>query len=167
MDVKSWDELKAGLLVALSVMAAGVLVRLARGLPFTSVDHYEVDEVRQLTRAVDQIMRSLKLLVLVVVIGMITLVIALPLQKALETHLSINGRFWIGCAISGFIGLTLSYVCTRMWQVIRGDQELTSLQSAFVVRAVERKQAKRFEDQISGVDAVKFKAPDDYGKLVN
>jgi hypothetical protein len=44
VDVKSWDELKAGLLVALSVMAAGVLVRLARGLPFTAVDHYEVDE---------------------------------------------------------------------------------------------------------------------------
>jgi hypothetical protein len=111
-------------------------------------------------------MRSLKVLVLVVVIGMTTLVIALPLQKALETHLSANGRFWIGCAISGFIGLTLSYVCTRMWQVIR-DQELTSLQSAFVVRAVERKQARRFDEQLSGPVERKFKAPDDYGKLVN
>jgi ABC-type amino acid transport system permease subunit len=167
MDIAFWDELKAGLLVALSVMAAGVLVRLARGLPFTSVDHYEVDEVRQLTRAIDQIMRSLKLLVLVVVIGMVALVIALPLQKALGPHFSSNGRFWIGCAVSGFIGLTLSYVCTRMWQVIRGDLELTGLQSKFVVRAVERKQAKRFDDQISNADGVKFKSPDDYGKIVN
>jgi hypothetical protein len=141
--------------------------RLARGLPFTSVDHYEVDEVRQLTRAVDQIMRSLKLLILVVLIGMVALVVALPLQKAIETNLSANGRFWVGCVISGFIGLTLSYVCSRMWQVIRGDQELTTLQSAFVVRAVERKQAKRFEDQISSTEAVKFKAPDGYGNLIN
>jgi hypothetical protein len=98
---------------------------------------------------------------------MVALVVALPLQKTLETHLSANGRFWIGCAISGFIGLTLSYVCSRMWQVIRGDQELTGLQSKFVVRAVERKQAKRFEDQISNADGVKFKSPEDYGKLVN
>lgn len=52
IDLKFWDDQKAGLLVALSVMAAGVLVRLARGLPFTSVDQYELDEVRQLTKAV-------------------------------------------------------------------------------------------------------------------
>jgi ABC-type amino acid transport system permease subunit len=167
VDVTSWDELKAGLLVALSVMAAGVLVRLARGLPFTSVDHYELDEVRQLTRAVDQIMRSLRLLVLVVLTGMVALAIALPLHKALGAHLSAKGNLWLGCAISGFIGLTLAYVCSRMWQVIRGDQELTSLQSRFVVRAVERKQAKRFEDQIPRTEGTTFKSPDNYGKLVN
>ena len=89
------------------------------------------------------------------------------LQKALENHLPSNGRFWIGCLLSGFIGLTLSYVCSRMWQVIRGDQELTALQSKFVVRAVERKQARRFEDQVSSSNGGKLKAPDDYGKLVN
>ena len=167
VDVTSWDELKAGLLVALSVMAAGVLVRLARGLPFTSVDHYELDEVRQLTRAVDQIMRSLKLLVLAVVIGMVALVIALPMQKALGAHVSVSAGVWLGRAISGFIGLILAYVCSRMWQVVRGDQELTILQSKFVVRAVERKQAKRFEDQMSRTEGAPFKSPDSYGKLVN
>jgi len=167
VDVTSWDELKAGLLVALSVMAAGVLVRLARGLPFTSVDHYELDEVRQLTRAVDQIMRSLKLLVLVVLTGMVALVIALPMEKALGAHLSASAGVWVGRTISGFIGLILAYVCSRMWQVIRGDEELTGLQSKFVVRAVERKQAKRFENQISRTEGATFKSPDNYGKLVN
>jgi hypothetical protein len=167
IDVKSWDGLKAGLLVALSVMAAGVLVRLARGLPFTSVDHYEVEEVRQMTGAVDQIMRSLKLLILIVLIGMVVLIVALPLQSAIESQVSAGVRAWVGYALSGLIGLVLSYVCSRMWQVIKGDQELTTLQSKFVVRAVERKQAKQFEEQIANTDSPKFKPPVDYGKLIN
>ncbi|MBH5372962.1 hypothetical protein [Bradyrhizobium glycinis] len=157
--------MKAGLLVALSVMAAGVLVRLARGLPFTSADHYEVDEVRRLTKAVEQIMRSLKLLILAVLLAMIVLVTAASVLEAFNRHMPAFCH-WVGPALSGTIGLLLAYVCIRMWQVIRGDQELTSLQSKFIVRAVERKQAARFEDQIAPSEG-NFKPPADYGKVVN
>lgn len=107
------------------------------------------------------------MLILAVLTGLISLVVALPLRTALTAHTSAASIIWIERAESGFIGLVLSYVCWRMWQVVRGDQDLTILQSKFVVRAVERKQAKRFEDQQSTRDVPSFKSPEGYGKLVN
>jgi hypothetical protein len=55
VSVDFWDASKQALLVCLSVIAAGVLVRLARALPFTFADQYELDEIRSLTKAVSQI----------------------------------------------------------------------------------------------------------------
>jgi hypothetical protein len=55
VSVEFWDSSKQALLVCLSVIAAGVMVRLARALPFTTADQYELEEIRSLTKAVSQI----------------------------------------------------------------------------------------------------------------
>lgn len=162
--VSTWDECKQGLLVALSVIAAGVLVRLARGLPFTTPDHYELDEVRKLTAAVRQIIRSLRILVRIVLSGMIILVLAHPLISYI-TQIIPEYALVIEKIISGVLGAILTYVLLRMLQVVKGDQDFTELQSQFIVRAVERRQGKKFEEQTAKTSS-EFKNPEGYGRQI-
>lgn len=167
ISVQFWDASKQGLLVALSVIAAGVLVRLARGLPFTTADHYELDEIRHLTRAVSQVLRSLRLLIIVVLAGMIGLIFAKPILELSLTVAQLGPyEDYVEAAISGTLGLILCYVLFRMLQVVRGDQDLTELQSSFIVRAVERRQAKNFEAQHTTGSPSSFKPPAGYGRVV-
>jgi uncharacterized protein YacL len=145
------------------VIAAGVLVRLARALPFTTSDQYELDEIRRLTKAVAQIARSLRALLIAVLVGMIGLVVAKPIVAAAkEAPIFEAYAPQIEGLVSGILGFILAYVLFRMLQIVRGDQDLTDLQSGFVVRAVERKQADRFAKQQDG--AIPFKQPEDFGK---
>lgn len=167
VGVGFWDESKQGLLVALSVIAAAVLVRLARGLPFTTPDHYEVDEIRALTDAVSQILRSLKALIIVVFATMSFLIIARLMQSLLSKAL---GKFFqhdpSDAIISGSIGFAIGYVLVRILHVVQGDCDLTRLQSKFIVRAVERKQAKVFLEIEKKGSSTPFTTPDGYGKVV-
>ncbi len=165
--VTVWDDSKQGLLVALSVIAAGVLVRLARGLPFTTPDHYEVDEIRKLTEAIRQIVRSLRLLIMFVLAGMFGLVVAKPLFDLAKATPSVAPHAGhVESAVSALLAFILTYVVWRMLQVVKGDQDLTELQSSFVVRAVERRQGKRYEEQQAKSNAKPFKAPENYGQRI-
>src|SRR5829696_416422 len=106
VSIAFWDASKQGLLVALSVIAAGVLVRLARGLPFTTPDHYEVDEIRKLTKAVEQIMRSLRALITLTLAGMVALVLAKPVLEFASSISQISKYASnIEALLSGIIGL--------------------------------------------------------------
>jgi hypothetical protein len=162
VPVEFWDTSKQALLVCLSVIAAGVLVRLARALPFTTADQYELDEIRKLTKAVSQIARSLRALLIAVLVGMIGLIVAKPLFEVTKGAGTWAAHVDIESVISGVLGFILSYVLFRMLAVVRGDQDLTELQSTFVVRAVERKQAERFQKLQER--AAPFKQPDDFGE---
>lgn len=166
MPLALWETSKQALLVCMSVIAAGVLVRLARGLPFTNADHYEVDEIRQLTSALGQIIRSLKALIIVVFVSMMALIFAKPLADALRgVTMLAPASPYIDPAISALLGLLVGYVLWRIYQVVHGDEDLTELQGKFVVRAVERAQAKRFEaQQARDAPDEEFKNPIGYGK---
>lgn len=166
-SVDFWDGAKQAFLVSLSVVAAGVLVRLARGLPFTSPDHYEVEEIRELTKAVEQICRSLRALIVVVLMAMVSLALAKPVSVFLEGVPALHSHAaWTERAISSLLAFLLSYVFVRMFQVVQGDYNLTLLQSKFIVRAVERQQAKRFDKSEAKRSATPFKTPEGYGKIV-
>jgi hypothetical protein len=162
-----WDASKQGLLVALSVVATGVLVRIARGLPFTTPDHYEVEEIRTLAKAVSRIIRALRALIFFVLAGMVSLVLAKPvLDFALAVPALQPLAGYAERAISAGLAFILTYVFVRMLQVVKGDQDLAELQSKFIVRAVERKQAKRFEEQQRAESAPVLKRPEGYGRVM-
>jgi hypothetical protein len=167
VSVNFWDLSKQAFLVSLSVIAAGVLVRLARGLPFTNVDHYEVEEIRDLTKAVDQICRSLRALIFVVLLAMVFLVLAKPVVEAAKlAQITAPYGERIVQISSGLLGFLIGYIFMRMVQVIQGDYDLTKLQSKFVVRAVERKQLKQFDGLDPKVGKAQFKNPEGYGKII-
>lgn len=162
--VEAWDSAKQALLVALSVIAAGVLVRLARGLPFTNPDHYEVHEIRQLSQAIDQILRSLRVLIILVLCSMILISFLMPIYEIIMSlELKTNHPERI---LSGLTGFSIGYIFSRMIQVVQGDYDLTRLQSEFIVRAVERKQAKRFDEIETKSSGKPFSSPEDFGRIV-
>lgn len=167
VGIAFWDTSKQAFLVGLSVIAAGVLVRLARGLPFTAADHYEVDEIRGLTNAMRQIVRSLRILITAVLLSMLGLVIAKPFIDTLQAAPKFVPYIsYIEHSVSGALGFVLTYVSWRMLQVVKGDQDLTELQSKFIVRAVERRQAKIFDQQQADTSTSPFKSPEGYGRRI-
>jgi hypothetical protein len=168
IPIDLWDSVKQPLLVASSVLAAGVLVRLARGLPFTNSDQFEVEEIRALTKAVKQVMRALRMLIFMLFIAMISLAFVKPILDRIAPSTNI-GMFsiWARVLASGLLGFLFSYGFMRITHVVHGDYDLVDLQSGFMVRAVERKAAKQFEDQHStGVTDSTVRTPEGYGKII-
>lgn len=143
------------------------IVRLARGLPFTSPDLYELDEIRQLTQAIKQIVRALRILFVVTLAAMVALVVLKPLTAALAVAVpQPYSRYLIQYVALGLMGLVVGFVFSRMYSIVVGDYDLTLLQSKFLERAVERKQARRFEDRVIQPGADGFKSPEGFGRVI-
>lgn len=159
-----WKDNRAGLLVALSVVAAGTLVRLARGLPFTTPDHYELGEIRDLTAAVAQIMRKLRVLLVVIIATMLSLVLAFPIVDILDSNTAIP-RCYLILACSSILGAMHAYVFVRMYQVVLGDEDLTKRQSQYIERAVARRQRDRFDKSTDQGESIRSGA--NYGKQLD
>lgn len=166
VSVGFWDNSKAAVLTALSVIGAGVLVRLARGLPFTNVDQFQLDEARKISAAVKQSIRALRILIFVILIAMASLVLVKGLTDAAIAALQPDITKFVEPVASGLIGLLLSYIFVRITAVIQGDVALVDLQSEFFVRAVERKQGERFEKARSSSSEVPPANPKGYGKVI-
>lgn len=156
------------LLTTLSVVAAGVLVRLSRGLPFSNAEQLQLDEARKLAKAVKESVKSLRSLLVVVFVTMFTLFLSVPLSTYLATVLSKRSDFvsYIDPAISAFISLSLTYVFVRIFAVISGDIGIVNLQTDYLVKAVERKQGEQFEQSRKSSNAPKMKNPEGYGKII-
>ncbi|WP_037431504.1 hypothetical protein [Sinorhizobium fredii] len=165
VSVDFWDSSKAAILTALSVIGAGVLVRLARGLPFTNVDQFQLDEARKISSAIKQSIRALRVLIFVIIMAMVSLVLVKGLTATITAALP-HGNVFVGPAASGLVGLLLSYILVRITAVIQGDVALVDLQSDFFVRAVERKQGERFEKARSSAPDVPPANPKGYGKVI-
>jgi hypothetical protein len=168
-SVTFWDGSKAPLLTALSVIAAGVLVRLARGMPFTNPDQFELDEVRQIAAATKKSIRALRALIVIVFLCMGSVVFAKAVAEAgaayLATHLP-DLVPYAEPAVSAFVGFLLTYVFVRIFAVIRGDVSLVDLQAQLLVKAVERKQSDRFGKALEKIDTPPMKNPEGYGKVI-
>jgi hypothetical protein len=166
ISVGFWDLSKQPILTALSVIAAGVLVRLARGSPFTNADGFELEEARQISRAIKQSIRALRTLIIVVFLTMFALVFAQPVLIVVMRSLPSVDTAIAGPMVSALIALLLSYVFIRVFTVIQGDVGLVDMQAKYLVSAVERKQAKRFADDMEKSSSPAPQNPEGYGKVI-
>lgn len=166
VSVEFWDASKAAILTALSVIGAGVLVRLARGLPFTNADQFQVEEARKIAAAIKMSIRALRVLIIVILGTMVSLVVIKGVVSAIALRWP-NAEVTTNEIASGIIGLLLGYILVRITAVIQGDVGLVDLQSEYFVKAVERKQAERFEKAQArmSTDAPPSN-PKDYGKII-
>jgi hypothetical protein len=166
LTIGFWDDARQSLLVALSVIAAGVLVRLARGLPLSAAEDLELSEARSIVTAAKRVMRSLQHLIGITLATMIWLIILkattayLTSFGVLRPHSEVAER-----VLSALTGLLILYVFMRIIDVIKGDYDLVSLQGDFLVRQVERRTAAQFE-KAQNRDAAQFKAPEGYGRRI-
>lgn len=165
VGIGTWDTTKTGLLTALSVIAAAALVRLARGLPFTNPDHFELDEVEQVTSAVKQLARSLRLFLGVALSTMVLLVLAQPLANVIgRLSLTASAQEVLLRLLSGIVGGFLAYVLVRLWQIVGSDLSLLDKQAQFTVRAVQRKARRKDEERAEQQAVPPFQTPEGYGR---
>jgi hypothetical protein len=150
VSVSAWGDLRSNFLPALSVIAAGVLVRLARGIPFSNLDQFEVEEARRVSAAFVQVVRSLRALMYATLAAMLWLAVAPDLAQQLDPVISKMGfaRF-LNPTLSATIGLVVAFAITRMVEVIQGDVSLAILQQSLLVKAAERRAAAAFQTTIS------------------
>lgn len=166
MSVEFWDASKAAILTALSVIGAGVLVRLARGLPFTNADQFQVEEARKIAAAFKQSILALRMLMIIILGTMVSLVVVKGVVSATSLRWP-NAATEADLIASGIIGLLLGYILVRITGVIQGDVGLVDLQSEIFVKSVERKQAERFEKAVSrAASDAPVSNPKDYGKVI-
>lgn len=169
IPVAFWDTSKTPLLTALSVIAAGVLVRLARGLPFNNSDQFELHEARRVATAIKKSARTLRALIVVAFIAMGGLVFAKPISDTVVAFFQIyypSASTYVEPVVSGTVALLLTYVFIRVFAVIKGDVALVDLQTDLLVHSVERKQAERFDKSIEKIETPTFKTPEGYGKVI-
>ncbi len=166
MEPSHWSDIRQGTMLALSVLSAAVFVRLARGMPITNTDFFEVQEIRDLSYAVRTVMRRMIILIVLAFISIIGTVFIEILQKAVAaTALSGDLKMIVSSTFSGTLSFVITFTLARAVYVVRGDYNLVELQSDLMTRAVERKHAKEAAARLEEADkALPFKQRDGYGK---
>lgn len=161
VSIYGWEDARTWLLPALSIVAAAVLVRLARGVPFTNPDHIREEDVEAVTAAFISLSTSLRSLFFVVLGTMVVVGAASPLARLMAelvpVDLDLGNR--LGSAL---VGLCVAYSFVRMLQIAQSDVSITKLQARVIRDSVARRRAKKFaEDEMKPST---FRQPEGYGK---
>lgn len=166
-SVDTWDTWRASLLPALSIIAAGVLVRLARGLPFTNADHFKLEQFREISKRLKAISRSLRMLAYVAISTMFALIVAKNVQGLAVEHLRPWASDSLGRTISFCLGTGVSYAIVRIVQVIEGDVTLLKLQSDVIDAVIARKNGEAFKaSQAAAAAPLPIAGAENFGKTV-
>lgn len=162
-----WHESKAAVLSALSVLAAAVLVRLARGLPFTNADHFLPLEIDQVATAIAAIARSLRALIIVLLLAMAGVVCADLINAAMKENVTPEQATTVARLISSLLSLLSVYSFIRVVEVVQGDVDLVDLQGKIMREAVRRKAIKNFSESQKALAPMEYKGSESYGNLLN
>lgn len=169
MQPQHWDQSRQGLMVALSVLCAAIFVRLARGLPLTTTEFFEVDEIRKLSEAVKTVMVRMIVLIVVALVSILGLAFISVGHDIIAkvAFLSPEAKDVGSRLLTAALMLLTTFSFVRATHVIRGDYDLVELQSKLVTRAVERRKAKEEAERLQKAEeAAPFKTREGYGGLV-
>lgn len=166
-----WENITPYLMTALSVMGAGVLVRLARGIPFSGADKLNLQEVRRISSAIKASIKALRTLALTIIVAMLTLIAAPGIKINLANILNkfeaaVQYIPHTEVAIVGIIGCLLTYIILRLISVVNGDVGLVEMQTEYLEQTVTHNQAQAIQDELNADEAKPFKNPENYGKIV-
>jgi hypothetical protein len=150
VSVAQWEALRSALLPATSIIAAAVLVRLARGLPFTNADHFTLAQFRSIAGKLEENARKLRALIFVCLAGVAVLVVAPDALKALSAipglpHWSVASLDRVTSAIIAALQI---YAFARVIEVVHSDVSLLRLQAKVLETVIARKNAASFEKAI-------------------
>lgn len=150
VSVATWEELRPALLPALAIVAAAVLVRLARGLPFTNADHFTLVEFRETASRLTEIALKLRTMMWVCLAAIVQLICYPSLLSFLESVPSLLpvGLSFIERGMSALLALTTTYAFVRIIEIIQIDVALLKLQARVLEKAIASKNFKAFEKQI-------------------
>lgn len=165
VSVDGWGTWRTGLVPALSVVAAAVLVRLARGLPFTNPDHFALSDFRNVSDALEKIARSLRALIFVCFSSMVGIIIfpsVLGVVRRVVEDPRIEG--FADSALSSLLGFATSYAFVRVMQVVEGDISLLQLQTKILDGVISAKNAKAFETKMAAQPTTPIAGAENFGR---
>jgi len=149
ISLSGWESLRTAVIPAISMIAAAVLVRLARGLPFTNPDHFSLGQFRDVAAKLEVNARHLRALIWVCIGAVVAITIGAPLYRQLPP--AAPGFGWVAIAtelvVSAGIGFLVSYSFVRIFEVVQSDVLLLKLQSKIIEGVIAQKNAKAFEKE--------------------
>ncbi|MDJ0947241.1 MAG: hypothetical protein QNJ30_27655 [Kiloniellales bacterium] len=168
MQPTHWDEVGRGLTFALSLLGAAVLVRLARGMPVSDTGYFDVEEMRDLSRAVRKVYKALMLLFVVIICSILGLVFIGVLHGAIShiSNLDPGTILTLKQSATGVLVALVAFALLRAVALIKGDYDLVKKQASLMERAVERRQAARQAERLEAAEKeAPFEKREGYGKL--
>ena len=167
-DATMWTDLRQALLSVVAIISAGVLVRLARGVPFTAIDVLEADEARTLSGAIKQSVRALGVLLAVCFLTTLSLIFIGQLSRvfgseAAQRNLPFTESFDYVALIVSFL---LTFVFMRTYAVVKGDIQIVDIQANILFKKRNGEAADNFQDDVATPAKKGFQAPSGYGRVI-
>jgi hypothetical protein len=126
--------------VALSIMAAGLLVRLNRGMP--ALDWKSLDPVKRkvLTEQVVELVREYLFVLGLQLIALVSLVTLAALAKPPPL---VPTEPWIERSVVGFVGALIAMCLTRMAFIVWRDYDIVRLQKHLIDEAADKEASEQ------------------------
>jgi hypothetical protein len=131
MTIALLVEILQPLIVALSIMAAGLLVRLNRGMPTLDWKSLSAAERKVLTQKVVELTREY-----LVVLSVLGLTLAFLLLVVLNKATQFSER--LGISISALAGALLALCVSRMAYIVWRDMDIVRLQKKLIDDSADR-----------------------------
>jgi hypothetical protein len=162
IDLRVWQPVFPGMLVALSMLGAAVLVRLARNAPITAPTAFDDADLSRFFNSLEELNRRLFWIFLQAVAAIFIVLFAI----ILSSHRGpIFGYYTsLAKASSGLLGLLLIWLVTRVVAMAKGDIGFVKLQREILQNALNR-QRKIAAEKIIPAE-VEHRSPGAYGRAL-
>ena len=159
-----WEPAFPAMLVAMSMLGAAVLVRLARNAPITAPAAFDEEDLRRFFDALETLAKRLFAIFVEVILTISSIVFALVVLSKTKGP---SARDWIAYepwASALMTGLFV-WVLLRLVEMTYGDIGFIRLQRHIIEHALERERNREALKKISA--SVDWKSSGDYGRAIN
>ena len=168
-DATTWTDLSQALLSVVAIVSAGILVRLARGVPFSAIDVLEADKADELSAAIKQSVRALGGLLLVCFLTTLCLIFVGHIAGMLGTEgvqdvLPFTDHFDY---VAFVVPLLLAFVFTRTYAVVMGDIQIVDIQADILTKKRNKAAAENFRENVADPAKKGYQAPKNYGGVID
>lgn len=163
-----WQSLSTALTSVVSIISAGILVRLARGVPFSAIDVLETSEANRLAKALKGSIRALRALLLVCFLTILALVFSTQLYNFSAWASQIGFQPWYDRfdTVSFIVSALLTYVLVRTYLVVDGDVQIADIQAEILLKKRGKDKAETFSNDVAKPAKQKYKNPPGYGGAI-
>jgi hypothetical protein len=151
------------MLVALSMLGAAVLVRLARNAPITAPTAFDEPDLKRFFDALEELNRRLFWIFLQAVIAIFITLFAICVSSYKGGFFGYAGT--VSSVCSGLLGFLLMWIPTRVIAMARGDIGFVRLQREVLENALARQRKAVAEKIVPGT--VESRSPGGYGRALS
>ncbi|UWU88165.1 hypothetical protein N2605_17490 [Bradyrhizobium yuanmingense] len=162
VPLSMWKPVFPGMLVALSMLGAAVLVRLARNAPITAPTAFDETDLKRFFDALEELNRRLFWIFLQAVMALFITLFAI----VMEDHKGMIFGYAppIAKVCSGILGFLLVWILSRVLAMARGDIGFVRLQREVLENALARQRKAASEKIVPAT--VEFRSSGGYGRAL-